>query len=123
MGRYRDVEVASQGPSVRTCDGVILARFLLIVALLAGWQSALVHPVAHVDERGALVHLGHADGEHGSASGELCDVLSALTACASVALAVFDYEDSQGHISSAPRFEPRRAQAPPFLSQAPPVLL
>ena len=100
-----------------------LARLLLIVALLAGWQAALLHPIKHVDERGALVHLGDADGKHGTAKGELCDVLSTLTAGAAVVLAVFDYEDSTGPVSFAPRFEPRRAQAPPFLSQGPPTLL
>jgi hypothetical protein len=37
---------------------VRLARLFLVVALLAGWQSALVHPLSHVDEQGQLVHLG-----------------------------------------------------------------
>ena len=101
----------------------MVARLLLVVVLLAGWQSALVHPIEHVDELGALVHVGDRDGDHGSAKGELCDVLSALTACASIALAVFSFEELRAPISVKPRFEPRRAQAPPFLSQGPPALL
>ena len=100
-----------------------LARFFLVVALLAAWQAALVHPVEHVDERGTLVHLGSGDGEHGSANGELCDVLSALTACASISLAVLGLEPASEHRSVAPRFEPRPTQAPPFFSQAPPAAL
>ncbi|HEV3009100.1 MAG TPA: hypothetical protein VGX52_08720 [Burkholderiales bacterium] len=39
-----------------------LARVFLVVALLAGWQAALQHPIEHVDELGEFVHLhsGHA---------------------------------------------------------------
>ena len=101
----------------------MIARLLLIVVLLAGWQAALVHPITHVDERGALVHVGDGENDHGSAKGELCDVLSALTACAAWALPPIALAVSVDVIPAAPRFEPRRAQAPPFLSQGPPTLL
>jgi hypothetical protein len=59
-----------------------LARAFLVVALLAGWQAALQHPLEHVDELGAFVHLH--SGSHGEnpEAGPLCDALAALTACA-----------------------------------------
>jgi hypothetical protein len=55
-----------------------LARVFLAVALLAGWQSALQHPIEHVDELGELVHRhgGHSD----EGAEPLCDLLAALTA-------------------------------------------
>jgi hypothetical protein len=62
-----------------------LARLFLVIALLAGWQSALVHPLAHVDEQGRLVHLGAGSKTSSDAS---CDVLAALTACAPQATAI-----------------------------------
>jgi hypothetical protein len=102
---------------------VVLARLLLIVALLAGWQAALVHPIEHVDELGALVHVGENDGEHGSSSGELCDVLAALSACAASSSSFIAIAPPAAAVAAAPRFEPRRAQAPPFLSQGPPAVL
>jgi len=59
-------------------------RGVLALALLVAWQNALVHPLEHVDEAGAFVHLddGH-DGEHrnGIAGDPLCDAVAALTAC------------------------------------------
>ena len=60
-----------------------LARVLIVLALLAGWQAALQHPIQHVDSKGGLVHLG--DGHSGkktSQGSKLCDALAALTACA-----------------------------------------
>ena len=63
-----------------------LARLFLTVALLAGWQAALLHPLQHVNGQGGLVHV--TDGESGktdSGSSGLCDALAALTACAPVA--------------------------------------
>ena len=59
-------------------------RVLLAVALLAAWQNALVHPVEHVDEAGALVHLadGHGGDQRGGHAGNpLCDAVAALAAC------------------------------------------
>ena len=101
----------------------MIARLLLIAALLAGWQAALVHPIEHVDGLGALVHLGEKDSEHGSSSGELCDVLAALTACAASSSPFISPAPPAAPAVAAPRFEPRRAQAPPFLSQGPPAAL
>ena len=100
----------------------LLWRLLLVLALLAGWQAALQHPIEHVDELGAFVHLhsGHSH-EDGSETGSLCDSLAALTACAAEVPA-FAAEYSSNHsIPSHPLNAPRVAQAPPFLSQGPPV--
>jgi len=99
-----------------------LARVLLALALLAGWQAALQHPFDHVDELGRFVHLhgGHSP-DQGSDAGLLCDALAALTACAPDAPVLAgtclpDYP---------PRFHPiaapRLAEAPPFLAQGPPT--
>jgi hypothetical protein len=101
----------------------VIARLLLVFVLLAGWQAALVHPIQHVDSCGALVHLGDRDGDHGSAKGELCDILSALAACATPAFAFFRVETPHTVVPVEPRFTRRQAQAPPFLSQGPPPLL
>jgi hypothetical protein len=58
-------------------------RILLAVALFAAWQSALVHPLKHVDAAGEFVHLadGH-DGKHGGGQvpDPLCDAIAALAA-------------------------------------------
>jgi hypothetical protein len=99
-----------------------LARVLFLVVLLAGWQAALQHPIEHVDELGAFVHLhdGHSP-DQGSDAGLLCDALAALTACAPDAL-VFSGTCSPDHaVQSHPTGAPRMAEAPPFLSQGPPV--
>jgi hypothetical protein len=99
-----------------------LARVVLVIALLGGWQAALQHPIEHVDEFGEFVHLnnGHSH-EQGSEAGLLCDALAALTACAPDAL-VFSGTCSPDHaVQSHPTGAPRMAEAPPFLSQGPPV--
>lgn len=115
-------------PSRRTSPSVtrpVLARLLLVLALLAGWQAALVHPIEHVDEHGHLVHIG--DEHHGDApsnpSAKLCDALSALTACATQeGLPLLALAAEQRPFSFvAARL--RRADPPPFLSQGPPPLL
>lgn len=104
-----------------------VARFLLIVALLAGWQAALVHPLEHVDERGHLVHTGdgHDRGDRSSSdpSAKLCDALSALMAFAASGKpqTVLEAECSSHYAFLAERL--RRADPPPFLSQGPPALL
>ena len=100
-----------------------LARVLLALALLAGWQAALQHPIEHVDELGEFVHLhsGHSHGD-GSEAGQLCDTLAALTACAPeaaqppVASEQFEYSLPPQHQGA-----PRIAEAPPFFSQGPPA--
>jgi hypothetical protein len=61
-----------------------LGRLLLAAVLLAGWQSALLHPIEHVDERGAFVHAagGHDGHEHegGGEATALCDAIAAVAA-------------------------------------------
>jgi len=100
----------------------VLPQFLLLLALLAGWQAALQHPIEHVDELGEFVHLhsGHSH-EQGSEAGLLCDALAALTACAPDAL-VFSGTCSPDYpVQSPPIGAPHLAEAPPFLSQGPPA--
>jgi hypothetical protein len=69
------------------------ARFLLAAVLLAGWQAALEHPLAHLDEHGAFVHLAseHAPHEQGRAKDSpLCDAIAAVAVavgCASTSAA------------------------------------
>jgi hypothetical protein len=99
-----------------------LARVFLVIALLAGWQAALQHPIEHVDALGEFVHL-HSSHSHedGSEAGLLCDTLAALTACAPEALAFNGQLFSDYQVPSQPLGAPRVAQAPPFLSQGPPI--
>jgi hypothetical protein len=99
-----------------------LARVLLVIALLAGWQAALEHPIEHVDSLGEFVHLqgGHSHDD-GSEAGLLCDTLAALTACAPEAPALTGQHFSDYQVPSPPLGAPRVAQAPPFLAQGPPI--
>ena len=97
-----------------------LARLFLVVALLAGWQSALVHPLSHVDGQGKLVHLDEGSKGSGNAS---CDVLAALTACAPQASTILAVSPSSYQSPIDLVAEPRAAAAPPFLSQGPPAPL
>jgi hypothetical protein len=81
-----------------------LARVFLVAVLLALWQAALEHPVEHAS---------HEDSS-------FCDALDALTACAPGPAAAPVAQIQQ---YAAPLFivgAPRVAQAPPFLSHAPP---
>ena len=110
-----------------------LARVFLAVALFAVGQSALLHPLEHVDEQGHFVHLNGMDG--GDARGEnerhdgpsdpsdkLGDSLSALTACAAGAPPPSGSEQVETYsFPSAFQGAPRVAEAPPFLSQGPPA--
>jgi hypothetical protein len=97
------------------------ARIVVALALLAAWQAALVHPLAHVDELGGYVHLGDPDGNPDKS--QLCDALAALTACA--VHAAFSFTASAPHAPkpASRRYAVRVAEPPPFLSQAPPALL
>jgi hypothetical protein len=95
----------------------LIARVALVLALLAGWQAALEHPVKHVDELGEFVH----DHDGGSEDGLLCDVLAALTACAASPDAALPRFQSDYESPSYPSSAPRVAEAPPFLSQGPPA--
>ena len=96
----------------------------LAAALLAGWQSALLHPLEHFDDHGGFVHVadGHSSDPKSHRSG-LCDVLAALTACASPAPISLAPSTSVQPLPVFAGTELRTAQAPPFLSQGPPALL
>jgi len=102
----------------------LIARLVLAAVLLAGWQSALVHALSHVDKNGGFVHLtdGQPKPKKSDSSG-LCDVLAALVACAASQTQVLAVVSSQNEILSYSGAVPRVAEAPPFLSQGPPVVL
>ena len=96
-------------------------RIFLILALLAGWQAALQHPIEHVDALGGFVHQNDG-GSQDPNSGPLCDALAALTACAPpVAFAAVAVEPPAHRLPSLEARAPRVAEAPPFLSQGPPA--
>ena len=100
-----------------------LTRLALAAVLLVAWQAALQHPIEHVDELGAFVHLhsGHSDGNDAQ-SGLACDALAALTACApDAAQPTLASEQFPRSLPSQRQAAPRVAQAPPFLSQGPPA--
>jgi hypothetical protein len=99
-----------------------LARVVLVAALLAGWQSALVHPLTHVDKHGGFVHLGGQQQKKTDSSG-LCNVIAALAACAPSSVAIFIPIDSSQAVSVPFAAVPRIAEAPPFLAQGPPSVL
>jgi len=98
------------------------ARVLFLVVLLAGWQAALQHPIEHVDELGAFVHLhgGHSP-DQGSDAGLLCDALAALTACAPDAYVISGTCFPDYPVQFQPIGAPRLAEAPPFFAQGPPA--
>ena len=96
-----------------------LARVLLVAALLAGWQAALLHPLQHLDEAGRFVHLG----EDHSGGSDLCDKLAALTACAASAPQCFAALAPSSHSLPSPKAQQCAAEAPPFFAQGPPALL
>jgi hypothetical protein len=107
------------------------ARFLLALALLASGQTALVHPIEHVDEHGHFVHLygndgqdarGENDSNEGDPSQRLGESLATLTACAAGTAHFFPAGHAQ-HDRVVPWYKgaPRLADAPPFLSQGPPA--
>jgi hypothetical protein len=102
-------------------------RILLALSLLAVWQAALLHPLRHVDAKGAFVHV---PGKHlpkvpgdGNAPNALCDAIAAVAACVSglpqSAVAAIGAVDS-----IPPRHAIALLSAPPpaYRSQAPPAL-
>jgi hypothetical protein len=111
----------------------VLARLFLVVALLAGWQAALVHPLEHVDAHGHLVHAGHAHhhdahGDEGEGApsdpfDKLCDALGALTALASHDAFGFFLDTPANAVAERFIDVPRPADPVPFLSQGPPTFL
>ena len=85
-----------------------LARVVLVIALLAGWQAALAHSIEH--------------GSEAHEESSLCDSLDALTACAPGTAKAFVGSERPGHaLLSHHESAPRVAQAPPFFSQGPPI--
>lgn len=100
----------------------LAARLFLMLALLAGWQAALQHPIEHVDGLGTFVHLD--DGRSHEGSAPLCEILDALTACTPDATPLLLAAEQPPHqFQSRAEVAPRVAEAPPFLSQGPPALL
>jgi hypothetical protein len=95
-------------------------RLLLALALLVAWQNALVHPLAHLDHDGGLVHLdgGHDEGDGANAS---CDAIAAVAAVIGGGAAM-----DTAQVSHSEQFHPAKAAASmsaPLLayrSQAPP---
>jgi hypothetical protein len=81
-----------------------LTRVAVAVVLLAAWQAALEHPIEH---------LSH---EHSAQ----CDVLDALTACATCAPTLTAAAHPGFHEIFHPTGAPRLADAPPFFAQGPP---
>lgn len=102
-----------------------LARLLLVLALLAGWQAALLHPLQHRDENGRYVHLGAPDAGKGQpAKLFACDALASLAACAPQTQAGLPPLCCGQDLPATSDFAARlAAAAPPFLSQGPPALL
>ena len=101
-----------------------LAKLLLALALLAGWQLALLHPLQHLNPEGGFVHLGSGDSGKSGTTDPLCDAIAALATCAPGA--------STGALPAARSLEAaaaydaialRAAEPPPFLAQGPPALL
>jgi hypothetical protein len=103
-----------------------LARFVLALALLAGWQLALVHPLKHFDAQGGYVHLagGHSHDRKSGSADALCDAIAALAACAPE-IPVGPSPLCSGHDAPAScDFTSRLAAAvPPFFAQGPPASL
>jgi hypothetical protein len=92
-------------------------RLFLAVALLAAWQSALVHPLEHADDAGHLIHVPGGDGEHAD---PLCDALGAVGSVVGDGPRPFAVPD-QVEPSIGSRIEAPRAAAPRYYrSQAPP---
>jgi hypothetical protein len=93
-----------------------LAHLLLALALLAGWQAALLHPLEHLDEHGELVHLDHSHDEV-----QLdCYLVDALAACAPSTCRTASALRSAGGAALPVDSAPRRAEPVPFLAQGPP---
>jgi hypothetical protein len=104
-----------------------LLRLSLVALLLAAWQSALLHPLLHVDANGGYVHVAggqHVPGDKKKTPNPLCDAIAAVVACVSgsaqIAVAI-----DPGVESIHPREAVALFGAPPpaYRSQAPPSLL
>jgi hypothetical protein len=103
-------------------------RLLLALLLLGVWQGALLHPLQHVDLKGAFVHVpgSHAPKGPGDKNGSnpLCDAIAAVVACVA-GQPIIVVGAGQGVESIHPREVATLFWAPPpaYRSQAPPSLL
>ncbi len=101
-------------------------RLLLAAALLAAWQAALVHPLAHVDAHGGFVHLG--DGRAGAPDKTkpslLCDAIAALAHCVGQGIEA-SFEAIASEFAASPPVAPDSSASPArhYLSQGPPAVL
>lgn len=101
-------------------------RLVLAAALLAAWQGALVHPLAHIDGHGGFVHLsggaeghGHDDEERGPDA--LCDAIAAVAACVDGRILLPVPSPAVADVAlAAPIAVPRGVPPPAYRSQAPP---
>ena len=103
-------------------------RLLLAAILLAAWQSALLHPLVHVNTDGGLIHVGGGQGPQ--APGEkklpnlLCDAMAAVAACVAGSDSTFAAATHAGEQSFlSPVAALFGAPPPAYRSQAPPSLL
>ena len=99
-------------------------RVFLALALLAAWTNALVHPIAHVDEAGAFVHLSgeqEGDSRNEHAPDPLCDAVAAVASCVNGPSGLV-FAVAAGAIAPIPRRADEYRSAPllAYLSQAPP---
>lgn len=104
-----------------------MLRLVLALALLAAWQSALVHPLRHLDSQGDFVHLAGGvknQGDKNNGSKPLCEAIAAVAACvgASGEAATVVPHDAASVVAFL-TIQPRGASAPAYRSQAPPALL
>jgi hypothetical protein len=105
-----------------------LLRLALAALLLAVWQGALLHPLQHVDAKGAYLHvpgklLSKAPGDKGSPN-PLCDAIAAVAACVSgVAPPAVSVVQGVETVSRNDLVALIGARSPAYRSQAPPALL
>jgi hypothetical protein len=106
-----------------------LLRLSLAALLLAAWQSALLHPLLHVDAHGGYVHVAggqapHVPGDKKKTPNPLCDAIAAVVACVAGS-AKITVGINPGVESIHPRETVALFGAPPpaYRSQAPPSLL
>jgi len=100
-----------------------LATLLLAAALLVGWQSALEHPLEHVDEHGGFVHKSGDHHDSSGAGGPLCDAIAAIAVAVGCAAApaAFAAPEFAAAAETPSRARPNTPLAPS--SRDPPQLL
>jgi len=106
-----------------------LLRLSLAALLLSAWQAALLHPIQHVDARGAFVHVpgggaSKAPGEKKAPNPPPCDVLAAVAACvASTPQSAIAALTGVESIRAGESARVTRSRSLAYRSQAPPSLL